>query len=222
MRSLLTVFRLDDHLEEIHRAATGVTEGLADGEEEEPPFFEEVKARADELIADLISRPAPYDFQDLVAGVLRAIGFRPASPPPGPDRGVDIVAHPDPFGFERPRIKVQVKHRQGTVGGPEVRAFLVTAGGDGTAALVEVLTGREVARARHEDVVNEVAFSPDGRYLATAGGNDAFILPLEREELFARVCARLPRNLTHAEWNHYVGPDIPCHATCPDLPVPEE
>jgi restriction system protein len=42
------------------------------------------------------------------------------------DRGVDIVAHPDPFGFERPRIKVQVKHRQGAASGPEMRSFLGT------------------------------------------------------------------------------------------------
>ena len=95
-------------------------------EEETPPFFDEVKAQADELIADLISQLDPYDFQDLVAGVLRAMGFRAVSSPPGPDRGIDIIAHPDPFGFERPRIKVQVKHRQGSVGGPEMRSFLGT------------------------------------------------------------------------------------------------
>ena len=129
MGSTLTVFRLDDHLAEIHRAVTAVDETIAIVEEEaeeEPPFFEEVRAKADELIADLISRLDPYDFQDLVAAVLRAMGFRAVSAPPGRDRGVDIVAHPDPFGFERPRIKVQVKHKRSAAGGPEVRAFLGT------------------------------------------------------------------------------------------------
>jgi len=129
MGSTLTVFRLDDHLAEIHRivAATGEPPALPEEEEEgTPPFFEEVKAKADELIADLISRLDPYDFQDLVAAVLRAMGFRAVSTSPGPDRGVDIIAHPDAFGFERPRIKVQVKHRQGSVGGPELRSFLGT------------------------------------------------------------------------------------------------
>ena len=76
------------------------------------------------LIADLVSGLDPYDFQDLVVAMLRAMGFRAISSPPGADRGVDIVAHPDPFGFERPLIKVQVKHRQGAVGGPEMRSFL--------------------------------------------------------------------------------------------------
>ncbi|MBC7263534.1 MAG: restriction endonuclease [Chloroflexi bacterium] len=126
MGGLATVFQLDEHLEEIHRIATATEEAPATpGEGEELPFFfEEVKARADELIADIISRLDPYDFQDLVAAVLRAMGFRAVSTSPGSDRGVDIIAHSDPFGFEQPRIKVQVKHRKGTVGGPEMRAFL--------------------------------------------------------------------------------------------------
>jgi restriction system protein len=93
-------------------------------EEEAPPFFKEVKATADELIADLISKLDPYDFQDLVAAVLQGMGFRTISSPPGRDRGVDIEAHPDAFGFEQPLIKVQVKHRKEAVGGPEVREFL--------------------------------------------------------------------------------------------------
>jgi restriction system protein len=126
--STLTVFQVDDHLAEIHRIATAADETppVIEDAKEAPPFFEETKAKADELIADLISRLDPYDFQDLVAGVLRAMGFRAVSTPPGPDRGVDIVAHPDAFGFQRPRIKVQVKHRKGAVGGPDMRSFLGT------------------------------------------------------------------------------------------------
>jgi restriction system protein len=126
--STLTVFQVDYHLAEIHRIATAADEPppVMEEAEEAPPFFDEVKAKADELIADLISRLDPYDFQDLVAGVLRSMGFRAVSTPPGPDRGVDIVAHPDAFGFQRPRIKVQVKHRKGAVGGPDMRSFLGT------------------------------------------------------------------------------------------------
>ncbi|GAB4543578.1 MAG: restriction endonuclease [Anaerolineae bacterium] len=124
--STLTVFQVDDHLAEIHRIAIATDEipPVTEETEEAPPFFEEVKAKADELIADLISRLDPYDFQDLVAGILRAMGFRADSAPPGADRGVDIIAHPDAFGFQRPHIKVQVKHRKGPVSGPEMRSFL--------------------------------------------------------------------------------------------------
>ncbi len=46
---------------------------------------------------------------------------------------------------------------------------LATAGGDHTARVWEVATGREITRVRHGDAVNAVAFSPDGRYVASAG-----------------------------------------------------
>jgi restriction system protein len=125
MGSTLTVFGLDDHLDEIHRVATTTPSVVIEEEkDEEPPFYEEVKAKADELIADMVSRLAPYEFQEMVAALLQAMQFRVVSSPPGSDRGVDIVAHPDPFGFERPLIKAQVKHRKGTVSGPEMRSFI--------------------------------------------------------------------------------------------------
>jgi predicted Mrr-cat superfamily restriction endonuclease len=31
--------------------------------------------------------------------------------PPGPDGGIDLIAHTDPLGTTGPRIKVQVKRR---------------------------------------------------------------------------------------------------------------
>jgi len=54
-----------------------------------------------------------YQFQDLVAALLRAMGyFTPFIAPRGKDGGVDIVAYQDPLGAANPRIKLQVKHRQ--------------------------------------------------------------------------------------------------------------
>ncbi|HCU34652.1 MAG TPA: restriction endonuclease [Armatimonadetes bacterium] len=98
--------------------------------EEQVNFYEDTRARADELISDIIARIDPYDFQDLVAAVLRAMGFRTRVSPPGPDGGTDIVAHPDPLGFEQPRICVQVKHTKGSTGAPDVRNFRATLGPD--------------------------------------------------------------------------------------------
>jgi restriction system protein len=98
-------------------------------EEEEAaatPFYDDVKEKADESISDAISSINPYDFQDLVAALLRSMGFRTAVSPPGPDRGVDIIAHPDAFGFQNPRIKVQVKHRTSAASGPDLRNFIAT------------------------------------------------------------------------------------------------
>jgi restriction system protein len=54
---------------------------------------------------------------------LRAMGYKTRISPPGPDRGKDIIASPDALGFVGPRIVTEVKHRKGTMGAPEVRAF---------------------------------------------------------------------------------------------------
>jgi len=52
----------------------------------------------------------PYDMQDLVAGLLKALGYHiDWVAPPGKDGGIDIIAHTDPLGAQAPRIKVQVK-----------------------------------------------------------------------------------------------------------------
>ena len=54
---------------EIHRLTTGEVTSASEADElttEAVPFYDEVKGRADELIADLISNLDPYDFQDLV------------------------------------------------------------------------------------------------------------------------------------------------------------
>ena len=127
MGSTLTVFNLDDYLGEIEAVVVGTTQHVAEDERSDaPPFYDEVKAKADELIADLISRLDPYDFQDLAAALLRAMGFHSVSSAPGPDRGIDIVAHPDALGFEQPRIKAQVKHTAAPIGGPDMRSFLGT------------------------------------------------------------------------------------------------
>jgi restriction system protein len=62
--------------------------------------------------------------QDLVAGILRAMGYRTTVAKAGPDRGVDIFASPDGLGLREPRIFVEVKHRQAQMGAKEIRAFL--------------------------------------------------------------------------------------------------
>ena len=62
--------------------------------------------------------------QPLVAGILRSMDCRTQVSPPGSDRGKDIVASPDGFGFEHPRIVVEVEHRKGQMGSQEIRSFL--------------------------------------------------------------------------------------------------
>lgn len=57
--------------------------------------------------------------------VLRAMGYKTQVSPAGADRGKDIIASPDGFGFENPRIVVEVKHRKGKMGSQDIRSFPV-------------------------------------------------------------------------------------------------
>jgi len=94
--------------------------------------LEEVVAAAWAEIQAYLEEMPPYDFQNLVAGLLRGMGyFVEWVSPPGPDRGIDIVAHADPLGVKGPRIKAQVKRRTDNTTVDDVRSFMsVLAGSD--------------------------------------------------------------------------------------------
>lgn len=94
--------------------------------------FEEAEEKAWEQIqAYLITSMNPYEFQELVADLLRAMGYHVSwVSPRGKDRGVDIIAHNDPLGTRTPRIKVQVKRREETTKVDGLRSFLSVLGAD--------------------------------------------------------------------------------------------
>lgn len=83
-----------------------------------------MEALAHEQIKDIVSKLDWAEMQDLVAGILRAMGYKTQVSPAGSDRGKDIIASPDGFGFEHPRIIVEVKHRKGQMGTGQIRSFL--------------------------------------------------------------------------------------------------
>ncbi len=70
----------------------------------------DLEQAADDEIAKLILRKFKgHGLERLVAAILRAQGYTTHESPPGPDKGVDILAAPGPLGFGHPRICVQVK-----------------------------------------------------------------------------------------------------------------
>jgi len=99
-----------------------VTESTDGSDEEE--LLEDVESKALEFIKDRVSQLDWEQMQELVAGILRAMGYKTRVSAVGPDRGKDIVASPDGFGFESPRIVVEVKHRSGAMGSSAIRSFL--------------------------------------------------------------------------------------------------
>src|SRR5438552_3516812 len=74
---------------------------------------EEQVKKADEFIEERIARLSWAGMQELIAGILRAMGYRTRISPPGADRGLDIFASPDGLGLQEPRIFCEVKHRLG-------------------------------------------------------------------------------------------------------------
>jgi restriction system protein len=77
-----------------------------------------------ELIKDRLGSLSWDDMQSLVAGVLRALGYKTKISDEGGDRGKDIVASRDGLGLEPPRIFVEVKHRREQVRAPDIRRFI--------------------------------------------------------------------------------------------------
>lgn len=129
---LSSVFRADGFLPDVKALLGEKLPEELPGVEEPPSFSpEEIQAKADEMISDLLYKIDAYEFQKLVACVLRVMGFRTKVSPPGPDGGVDIRAFPDAFGFQSPRIRVQVKHRKGQATQQEVQQFAGATGASG-------------------------------------------------------------------------------------------
>lgn len=132
--ALLTLFRVADATAaEIEARAAGqappaavpveeADEGLAIDRASDP--FAGLEDQAIERIKDRLNGLSWEDMQEMVAALLRALGYRTIVSPAGADRGKDIIASRDGFGFEPPRIVVEVKHRRGAMGAPEIRAFL--------------------------------------------------------------------------------------------------
>ncbi|MCY3784738.1 MAG: restriction endonuclease [Chloroflexi bacterium] len=92
-------------------------------------ILDEAEETAWKEIEDFIAVMDPYDFQDLVAGLLKAMKYHVqwiASA--GPDRGVDVVASADPLGAASSRLKIQVKRRANPVDVDGLRAFLAVLG----------------------------------------------------------------------------------------------
>ena len=118
------------------------------------PSLDDIKEKADDGIRRFLASRSPYQFQDLVAALLRAMGFfTPFVAPKGKDGGVDVLAFHDPLGTSNPRVKVQVKHYPaGIVGVDVVRQLVGLLNRDGDVGVVVTsgLFTSEAQRAARE------------------------------------------------------------------------
>ena len=100
-------------------------EGQLENQQQQEATLQQMEELANEGLKQRINSLNPYEFQDLVAALLRAMGyFTPFVAPKGKDGGVDVIAYQDPLGVKSPRIKVQVKHRESSASVDELRQLM--------------------------------------------------------------------------------------------------
>jgi uncharacterized protein YdaU (DUF1376 family) len=133
------------------------------------------QAEADAEIDAHLDDTTPYAAQDMVAGLMEALGHVTAVSPPGPDGGTDILGYRDPLG--RPCLRAQVKHRVAPVAREDI------------AALRGILQPGETGL-----FVSFSTFSPDARREAQHGTPIRLIDRAEFVALWIRHYAALPES----------------------------
>ena len=93
------------------------------------PLSEDAEVDLEQLARDAIAKIIIQKFKGhgmarLVEAVLKAQGFTTHLSPEGPDGGLDILAGSGAFGFDRPRICVQVKSGDTPAGSPEFNQLI--------------------------------------------------------------------------------------------------
>jgi len=115
-------------LQDIEQALEGSSDAdtdiVVEEDEEHDTVRRDTLSRSHEFIRDRILALSPDDMEQLVAALLRAMGYKARVTPAGPDRGRDVIASPDGLGLQQPRIVVEVKHRQDRMGADAIRSFV--------------------------------------------------------------------------------------------------
>ena len=123
--SAISLFQIKNYTDE-HLAALEGRKAAPAAEEDETVAIvaEEIEQTTKDFILKTLAQELKgHPFADFVAHLLNTMGYRTRVSPPGPDGGIDILAHKDELGFEPPIIKVQVKATEGNVGAPVVQAL---------------------------------------------------------------------------------------------------
>lgn len=114
------------------RAASGtpaVNSVLEDDDEIGVDGIDVVEAARDVIRAFIMENFKGHKLSELTAAILEAKGLTCVVSPPGPDKGIDILAGSGPLGLDEPRIVVQCKSEVGQVGSEVVQKLLGVIGG---------------------------------------------------------------------------------------------
>jgi len=130
-----------------------------------PPSYDDIEQRAIEGLQQYINAKNAYEFQDLIAALLRGMGYyTPFVAPKGKDGGVDVIAYRDPLGTQSPRIQVQIKHKEAAASVQEVRQLMGLLQKEGDVGMF----------------VSTAGFSPDARAAARGSHIHVELIDLNR------------------------------------------
>ena len=125
--SAMSFFSIKSYGEEFRNALDGKADSASvSGDETIAVVADEtIEQTSDFILKKLAQELKGHPFEEFVAHLLQAMGYRTRRQRRGKsaDGGIDIIAHRDELGFEPPIIKVQVKSREGTSGDQEVKAL---------------------------------------------------------------------------------------------------
>ena len=109
--------------------------------------------------------------------------------------------------------------------------LMASGGADGLAILWDIDSRQQIATFRHGEIgsggysqppgpklINKVAFSSDGRTLATDGPAGRIVLwNIDVSSWQRQACLSINRDLTREEWQRHIGNDVPYRQTCTEM-----
>jgi len=100
---------------------------------------------------------------------------------------------------------------------------IVSAGRDQCLRVWDATTGKQVGQliAGHTAEVYTVALSRDGTRMASGDADGTVRVWPGPASWRNELCAKLTRNLSHAQWNEWISPEIDYTVICPGLSVPD-
>ena len=140
-------------------------EVIDEGQQGQEATIQKIELLAIEGLKKQINHKNPYEFQELVAALLRGmVYYTPFVAPKGKDGGIDVIAYRDPLGTITPRIKVQIKHRDASASVQEIRQLMGLLQKDGDVGMF----------------VSSGAFTPDAKTTARSSHVHVELVDLDR------------------------------------------
>jgi restriction system protein len=154
--SALTLFQLQNYGREFLSALDQGPQPEIEQADDEAVAIkaEEVSLNTEDFVIRALTRQLKgHGLQGFAANLLRTMGYRTTESKPGPDEGIDIVAHRDELRLLPPIVKVQVKSGEGNVGRDVVQALLGNLGSGEYGLLITVAgftnQARDFARSKN-------------------------------------------------------------------------